>query len=266
MDIKKRLYWNGCSFLTTNEFFSEHNPLKQLFNTTTEKDKNVASFCAASPGCNNESIFRRTLIDCSKNNFDFVLIGWSHPERSLRVNNMVNLDLEKLKTESESKFIIEPLYAYINYIPSNSEDYSMLNFEPKGTDDVIFYTISLHNFFKQKGIAHLFLNMGKLDSNILWARENWLKEIDPINYLSLNEDDSILEKMQFSFTEYYAKKALKPIVKDINIRAFKSLDGNSDREYETTQWIKDVGGHLGILAFKDLSKIICNYINKNNLE
>jgi hypothetical protein len=76
----------------------------------------------------------------------------------------------------------------------------LLKFEPKGTDDTIIYTLSLHNLLNSKNIPHLFMNMGKLDSDVLSARENWLQDIDPKNYLSVNDDDTILQKMSFCFT------------------------------------------------------------------
>lgn len=271
MDIKKRLYINGCSFLYNGEsFLLKENPLYKLFVESNHPNKDLASYNASAAGSDNESIFRRTLIDCCKNNFDFAIIGWSHPERGLALENILKIDFEKLKNSSESDFfgdgsMYKKLYGYINVLPSDTNDkffYSNLKFEPKATDDVIFYTIALHHFFKSKNIPHLFLNMGKLDSDVLLARENWIKEIDVKNYLSVNDTNNILEKMQFSFTEYYAKKALKPIVKDIDIHAFKSLDGNSDMEYEISGngWIRDVGGHLGYTAFYDLFNLMHNHI------
>jgi hypothetical protein len=248
--------------ISPNYILSENSPLSKLFCSS--------SYIASGIGSNNESIFRRTLIDCSKNNFDFAIIGWSHPERSVILDKKIDVDYVKLKEESEKDFLgVAPnrgLYSYIDNIPSqNVGNYSLLKFEPKGTDDTIFYTLSLHNFFKQKGIPHLFLNMGKLDSDILFARESWLEGIDPKNYLSVDDTDDILKKMSFCFTEYYAKKAEKTIVKDLKIHEFKSLSGNSDKEYEKTGWIMDVGGHLGELAYNDLLNLICNYIIKSNL-
>jgi hypothetical protein len=272
---KKKLYWNSCSFLhadrmiSKNYILSKNSPLSNLFYPSDETNDN-ASYIASAMGSSNESIFRRTLIDCSKNNFDFVIIGWSHPERSLNLNNDVDIDHSVLKIESEKKYLGDEvnknLYGYYDKIPSDSkDDYSLLKFEPKGTDDTILYTISLHNFFKQKNIPHLFLNMGKLDSDILSARESWIYNIDPKNYLSLNNNDSILEKMKFCFTEHYAKKAKRIIVKDSDIQRYKSLKGNSDIEYEKTGWIMDIGGHLGKLAYDDLFHLMYNHISKNNL-
>jgi len=71
--------------------------------------------------------------------------------------------------------------------------------------------------------------------------------------------------MSFSFTEYYAKKAEKDIVKDSKIEEYKYLNGNSDEEYEKTGWIMDVGGHLGKLAYEDLFNKMYEHIIKNNL-
>lgn len=268
---KKRLYLNGCSFLYNGQsFLLKENPLYKIFNETNHSNKDLTSYNASAPGSDNESIFRRTLIDCCKNNFDFAIIAWTHPERTLSLYPDLKIDLEKIKKDSESNFfgddsMYKKLYGYLTLLPSDKHDvysYSKLKFEPKATDDTIFYTIALHHFFKSKNIPHLFLNMGKLDSNILSARENWINEINPQNYLSLNNNDTILQKMQFSFTEYYAKKVSKPIVKDIDINSFKSLEGNSDDEYELAGngWIRDVGGHLGYLAFYDLFQLMYNHI------
>lgn len=269
---KKKLYWNSCSFLNAEEMLSKNyilsknSPLSNLFYPfyqTCDRSSHIAS----SMGSSNETIFRKTLIDCSKNNFDFAIIGWSHPERNLIYDNS-DINFEYLKKESEKKYYNEDKrkYGYCDKIPVDVKtDYHLLKFEPKATDDTIFYTISLHNFFKQKQIPHLFLNMGKLDSDVLWARENWLQQIDCKNYLSLNDNDTILEKMKFSFTKYYADKAKKSIVKDIDIANYKRLKGNSDDEYAKSGWIMDVGGHLGDIAYNDLFNLMYNHIVKNNL-
>ena len=269
MGDKKRLYWNSCSFLYAdymlekNYILANRNILSKLF-----KDSNH-SYIASSMGSSNESIFRRTLIDCSKNDFEFVVIGWTHPERTSILDITKDLDIEKLKEESELNFLgngpNKNIHCYIDKIPSKATNPSFLKFEPKGTDDTILYTIALHNFFKQKGIPHLFLNMGKLDSNVLEARKSWLEGIDPKNYLSANNNDTILQKMSFSFTEYYAKKAEKIVVKDSEIRKYKLLKENSDEEYRKTGWVDDIGGHLGRLGYKDLFKIMHDYIIENNL-
>lgn len=275
MEKKKRLYWNSCSFLypdvmiSPNYILSEKSILSNLFYNENELgDK--SSYIASGLGSNNESIFRRTLIDCSKNHFEFVIVGWSHPERTLILNNSINLDYDKVREESEKSYLghapNRTLYGYSSMIPSgNNVNELFLKFEPKGTDDTILYTISLHNFLKQKNIPHLFLNMGKLDTNILSARESWIEDIDPKNYLSVNNDDTILQKMSFCFTEYYAKKAEKIVVKDVHIENYKQLEGNSDNDYEKTGWLSDIGGHLGNLGYEHLFDLIHNHILKNNL-
>jgi len=255
--------------ISPNYILSDKSVLSNLFYKENELDTK-SSYIASALGSSNESIFRRTLIDCSKNDFDFVIIGWSHPERSLILDNSINLQYNKLKEESEKSYLGDSpnrkLYGYTGLIPSHdSGNHLLLKFEPKGTDDTILYTIALHNFFKQKNIPHLFLNMGKLDSNVLTARESWLREINPKNYLSINSTDTILEKMNFCFTQYYAKKAEKIVVKDIDISKYNVLKGNSDREYEKNGWIMDIGGHLGELAYNDLFELMYNHITKNNL-
>lgn len=263
MDIKKRLYLNSCSFLYAdytipggNYLLSKKSILSKLF---TE-----SSYIASGLGSNNEAIFRRTLIDCSKNDFDFAIIGWSHPERTLLVDRRINIDYKILKEESDLNFLgtgpRKPTYGYIDKIPGENDEHNMfLKFEPKGTDDTILYTISLHNFFKQRNIPHLFLNMGKLDSNVLEARKSWLNGIDKKNYLSISIGDDILEKMKFSFIEHYGKKAGKIVVKDLDIHKYKFLEDNNNK------WVVDIGGHLGESAYDDLFKLIYNHIIENNL-
>ena len=70
---------------------------------------------------------------------------------------------------------------------------------------------------------------------------------------------NILEKMKFCFTKHYADKANKNIVKDIDIAKYNILEGNSDREYEKTGWIMDIGGHLGKLAYDDLFNLMYRF-------
>ena len=271
---KKRLYWNGCSFLYPDMSFekgyitSEKSPLSKLFcNISSEETDD--SYLASIIGSNNEFIFRRTIIDCSKNNFDFVLIGWSHPERSLTLDySILDIDYEKLKEDSERNFVGNSdgkIYGYQNILPSSAEDNKFfLKFEPKGTDDTILYTICLHHFLKQKNIPHLFLNMGKLNSDVLESRKSWLKDIDPKNYLSDNVDDDILQKMKFSFIEYYVKKINKKFLKDSDIHEYNKLNGSIE-EYERGGWIIDMGGHLGRMGYDDLFDKIYNHIINNNL-
>lgn len=270
--MKKKLYWNSCSFLDTEQMLSSNSPLSNIFYNIKDEETHLKSYKASIPGSSNELIFRKTLIDCSKNEFDFVIIAWSHPERALGLNlkESFQLDYNKLKLDSESQFIDQnnkgEIYCYENRVPHKAHNNQYITkFEPKGTDDTILYTISLHNFFKSKGIPHLFLNMGKLDDLVLEARYSWLQDIDSKNYLSENDSDDILNKMKFSFTKYYSEKSTKSIVKDAEIEDYKKLKGNSDSDYMKTGWIIDVGGHLGRFAFNDLFHKIHNHIIKNNL-
>jgi len=239
--MNKRLYWNSCSFLDTKSILHNTELNKLFFEKLSHK--------GSVPGSSNEMIFRRTLIDCLKNDFDFVLIAWSHPQRFVVSDTTQKLDYKKLKAESDNNFLpnqLNQLHGYNENPMANTRYAHAHKFEPKGTDDTILYTISLHNFFKQKGIPHLFLNMGKLDSNVLWARESWLSKIDSKNYLSLNDDDTILQKIQFSFTKYYIEKSGLNILNENN-------------------WVCDSAGHLGNLAIQDISNKIYEHILKNKL-
>lgn len=260
--MNKRLYWNSCSFLDT-ESILYNTELNKLF---SEKSSHKASVS----GSSNETIFRRTLIDCSKNDFDFALIAWSHPQRFIVSDTTQELDYKKLKEESYNNFFpnkLNQLHGY-NETPMSYAHYTHLHkFEPMGTDDTILYTIALHNFFQNKSIPHLFLNMGVLDSNILSARETWLKYIDDKNYISLNDDDTILQKMQFSFTKYYIEKAGLTILNEEKLHNL--LEKNNcklhDTDYFKNSWVYDFSGHLGNLAIKDISNKIYEHILKNKL-
>ncbi len=273
MDNKKRLYWNSCSFLDDSCIVDNEFELSKIFSTYHHDiTKTARSYKASIGGSSNESIFRRTIIECSKNRFDFALIAWSHPERYFIPDLTIDLDYTKLKADADSfsfptKWDDTHMYGYKSQIPHNLNDITqntnILKLEPKGTDDTIFYTISLHNFFKQKGIPHLFVNMGKLDSNILWARESWLDEIDPKNYLSLNVNDTILQKMQFSFVEHYLGLDDTPIIKDAEINRLNNLGLLNNKTNKV--YTKDESGHLSDLGYKDISKIIYNHIIDNDL-
>lgn len=264
---KKKLYWNSCSFLDNDGFINQNNSLYKIFNTEAN-----GSHRASVGGSSNESIFRRTLIDISKNHFDFALISWSHPERFFVTDIYNDLDYEKLKEDSDRKFFRtkwnESMYGYKHQIPYHNKDFAeILKLEPKGTDDTIMYTLSLHNFFKQKGIPHLFLNMGKLDSNVLWARESWIQFIDPKNYLSLNDNDTILEKMKFSFVEYFLNLGGNQFMNDKSVSILKNthnIDSISELE-NANKYTTDIAGHLSDLGYNTLANYVYEYIIKNNL-
>jgi len=265
---KKRLYWNSCSFLDTDGLISEDKSLYELF-----KPEFDGSHKASVGGSSNESIFRRTLIDISKNNFEFAIIAWSHPERFFITDIQNELDYNKLKEDGDRQLFAtkwnETMYGYRHQIPyhNNGGNTEILKLEPKGTDDTIIYTISLHNFLKQKNIPHLFLNMGKLDSDVLWARESWLQEIDSKNYLSLNDDDTILEKMKFSFVEHFLKLGENKLIKDKDVADLKKIH-KVDEIFElknTNPFTVDIAGHFSDRGYKKLDGIIYNHIIKNNL-
>jgi hypothetical protein len=274
MSNKKRLYWNSCSFLDNDCIVDEFADLSTIFSTSyPDITKIKQSYKASIGGSSNESIFRRTLIECSKNHFDFALVAWSHPERYFITDWKHELDYNKLRADADSLYFPTRwdethMYGYQSQIPHELNDIvkhtNILKLEPKGTDDTIFYTISLHNFFKQKGIPHLFLNMGKLDSDVLWARESWLNEIDPKNYLSINDNDTILQKMQFSFVEYFLKLDNGILMKDVEINRLQHL-GNLDNSKKDKIYTSDESGHLTDMGYKLISKYICDYIMKHNL-
>ncbi len=261
---KKRLYWNSCSFLDNISIIDNISPLSNVFDNSK-----YGSYKASIGGGSNEAIFRRTLIDISKNNFDFALIAWSHPERFFITDVYNNLDYNKLKEDGDRQFFAtkwnESMYGYVNQIPYHSKNGAeILKLEPKGTDDTIIYTLSLHNFFKQKGIPHLFLNMGKLDSKVIWARESWLDGIDSKNYLSLNDSDTMMEKMQFSFVEHFLELDEKSLIKDEEIKKLNDL-GKLNKSDNKKIYTCDDSGHLSELSYQTISEYFYHYIIKNNL-
>ena len=162
------------------------------------------------------------------------------------------------------------MYGYQHQIPHHSNiSNDILKFEPKGTDDTIFYTLSLHSLLKEKNIPHLFVNMGYLDSDVLTARQSWLEYINPKNYMSLNSDETILEKMKFSFVKHYLTISGNEFIKDKQIAEIKKISPdsllpiiNDDTNY---LWVTDIAGHLGQRAIVDFSNKIYNHIIENNL-
>jgi len=271
--MKKRLYWNSCSFLDT-EAILHNTALNKLFTNVENEPIDRNSYKASVGGSSNESIFRRTYIDILKNKFEFVLICWSHPERYFIVDNNVEIDYQKLKKDADEHFFKtkwdEQMYGYQHQIPHHSNiSNDTLKFEPKGTDDTIFYTLSLHSLLKEKNIPHLFVNMGHLDSDVLTARQSWLEYINPKNYMSLNSDETILEKMKFSFVKHYLTISGNEFIKDKQIAEIKKISPdsllpiiNDDTNY---LWVTDIAGHLGQRAIVDFSNKIYNHIIENNL-
>lgn len=272
--MKKRLYLNSCSFMDTYRICSEFSPLNELFNQmpTSVKWQENPSHKASLGGSSNEMIFRRTLLDILNNDFEFAIICWSHPERYLIPNTNLELDYKKLKDDGDKQLqgvrYNEPYY-YIGGIPGHgaNQNLELLKFEPKGTDDTILYTLALHNLFNSKNIPHLFMNMGKLDSNVIEARENWIKHINPKNYLSMNDNDSLLDKMSFSFVEYFINLGGTDFIKDREIALIKKEKNvnNINEILHKNPYLIDIGGHLSDLAFDVIYKLIYEHIVKYNM-
>jgi hypothetical protein len=260
--------------MDTNQIVSEHSPLKQFFNFMPHPSKfvNNPSHKASLGGSSNEMIFRRTLLDILNNDFDFVIIAWSHPERYLIPNINLKLDYNKLKEDADRKLqgvhYTDP-YCYIGGIPGHgaSRNMELLKFEPKGTDDTILYTLALHNILNSKNIPHLFMNMGKLDSNIITARENWIKHINPKNYLSMNDDDTLLKKMSFSFVQYFIELGGNQFIKDREIALInKENDVDNIKEIlHKNRYLVDIGGHLSNIAFDIIYQKIYEHIVNNKI-
>lgn len=261
--MKKRLYLNSCSFMDNAAIVKKESKLTEFFKDIPESHK------ASLGGSSNEMIFRRTLLDILNNKFDFVIIAWSHPERYLVPDINLELDCKKLKEDGDRELqgvhYSDP-YAYIGGIPGHgaNKNLELLKFEPKGTDDTILYTLALHNILNSKNIPHLFMNMGKLDSNIIEARENWIKHINPKNYLSINDSDTLLDKMSFSFVEYFINLGGNEFIKDREIALInkeKNID-NIKEILHKNPYLIDIGGHLSDLAFNIIYEKIYEHIVK----
>ena len=271
--MKKRLYLNSCSFMDNDEILADNSPLVEFFKKmpTNFKWEENPSHKASLGGSSNEMIFRRTLLDILNNDFDFVIIAWSHPERYL-TTHWEAIDYKKLKEDGDRQLqgvnYTDP-YFYVGGIPGHGGTQNMesLKFEPKGTDDTILYTLALHNILNSKNIPHLFMNMGKLDSKVIDARQNWIKHINPKNYLSMNDNDSLIEKISFSFVEYFINLGGTDFIKDREIALIKkekNID-NINQILHKNPYLIDIGGHLSDLAFDIIYKLIYEHIIKYNM-
>lgn len=272
--MKKRLYLNSCSFMDNDAILKHQSPMLKIFKQLIDDNQleENPSHRASLGGSSNEMIFRRTLLDILNNDFDFAIIAWSHPERYLIPNPSNKLNYKKLKEDGDKKLqgvhYSDPYY-YLGGIPGHAgnKNAELLKFEPKGTDDTILYTLALHNLFNSKNIPHLFMNMGKLDSNVIQARENWIKHINPKNYLSMNDNESLLDKMSFSFVEYFINLGGSEFIKDREIALIKK-EKNIDHIKEVLNknpYLTDIGGHLSDLAFDVIYKLIYEHIVKYNM-
>jgi len=251
-----------------------NSPLIEFFKRmpTDFKWEENPSHKACLGGSSNEMIFRRTMLDILNNHFDFAIICWSHPERYLAPNININLNYKELKEDGDMEFqtihYTGP-YGYTNGIPGHgiNTNFELLKFEPKGTDDTILYTLALHNLFNSKNIPHLFLNMGKLDSNVIGARQNWIKHINPKNYLSMNDDNTLFEKMSFSFVEYFINLGGTDFIKDREISLItKQKNIEHIKEIlNKNPYLIDIGGHLSDLAFSIIYKLIYDHIVKYDM-
>ena len=260
--------------MDTDRICSEFSPLNEFFKQmpTNFKWEENPSHKASLGGSSNEMIFRRTLLDILNNDFDFVIIAWSHPERYLIPDINIHIDYNELKKDGDKELQTAHYngpYGYISGIPGHgaTQTAELLKFEPKGTDDTILYTLALHNILNSKNIPHLFMNMGKLHSNVIEARENWVKHINPKNYLSMNDNDSLLDKISFSFVEYFINLGGTDFIKDREIALIKkekNID-NINEILHKNPYLIDIGGHLSHLAFDVIYKLIYEHIVKYDM-
>jgi hypothetical protein len=248
-----RLYYSGCSYLDDNGIIDDGTKLSKLFKINT-------SIRATQGGSSNEMIFKKSYLNILKNDFDFVLIGWSHPERSIRFNLGTDMDSITMKRESNSDLITSNFNNYESILPGHGNvGASQFKFEPHGTDDTIIYTTILHNLLNQKEIPHLFINMGKLNKDVIDARIGWLELINPKNYYG---SGTISDKFKFSMIEQFVNDEMNVAnISDNSVAKY----GSNEIPLELQKHIRDTSGHLNKDGYSKLSEYLYQYIIDNAL-
>ena len=244
---QKKLYVGGCSFL--------ENP-NILLNTELSDhfgpDPIVIN--AASGGSNNDAIFRKAYFSLLRNDFDFVLIGWTQVWRISKVMDVFESspEYEKLLTEESYQSILEGTQYYTAIIGNDKNYNRYSHLEPEGTDNCIMYTIILHRLMKEKGIPHLFISMGDVINYTLKARPGWLEFIDTKNYFGTGE---LKDRMSFCVTNHFQ-------------REHKKMFGENYHDSTHTHplsLIRDNANHLTDRGGRLLAKQILEHIKENGI-
>jgi len=237
----------GCSFLehpnilTNTELANHFGPDAEVIN-------------AATGGSNNDAIFKKAFFSLLRNDFDFVLIGWTQVWRISKVLDIYHpSDEYKKALTDESYSSILNTTQYYTAIIGNDKNYNRFShLEPEGTDNCIMYTIILHRLMKERGIPHLFISMGDIIPYTLNARPGWLEFIDTKNYFGTGE---LKDKMAFSITNHLH-------------REHKKMFGENFKDSTYTHAlssIRDNANHLTDRGGRILAKQILEYIKENGI-
>jgi hypothetical protein len=243
----KRLYFGGCSFLQSPNIFID-SKLNDYFGRDSEVINNAFG------GSNNDQIFRKAFFSIQKNDFDFVLIGWTQSWRIDKVLDIFDKDdgYEDRLREEASSDILKTSYFYTGII-GNDKNYSKFSHhEPEGTDNVIMYTIILHQLLKSKNIPHLFITMGELNYATLSGRSEWLKIIDEKNYFGKGK---LIDRMGMCLTDLYHDKHIDIFGKDFDESTY----------HLPNSIIRDNSCHLSENGGRILAKEILEHIIDNEI-
>lgn len=244
---QKRLYIGGCSFMQSPCLLSD-TILTDYFGRNSEVINN------AEGGSNNDAIFRKAFFDVQKNQFDFVLIGWSQSWRIDKVLDIFDKDIDyekKLSEEAESE-ILKTSHFYTGIIGNDKNYRKFSHFEPEGTDNVIMYTIILHQLCKSKNIPHLFISMGDISRTTLSGRKEWLKFIDSKNYFG---EGTLVNKMSVCTTNQYFERHAKVFGENFTDETYNAPNS----------FIRDNAYHLSMNGARILAKEILTHILNNQI-
>lgn len=242
----KQIYFGGCSFLEKPNIF-ENDVLLNHFG----KDSIVIN--NAKSGSSNDQIFRKAIFSILKNNFDFVLIGWTQCWRIDKVLDVYENTSEyrELLMEESNSSILKTSNFYSQVVANDKMYNRFCHLEPEGTDFTIMYTTILHEILKTRNIPHLFLSMGDIMPYTLEAREGWLQLIDKKNYFGTGD---LKERMSFAITNHFYNEHLK---------IFGESTGMTWTHKNSL--IRDNASHLSDNGGRVLAEMISNHIIKNKI-
>jgi len=237
----------GCSFL-------EHPNILTNTELANHFGQDAEVINAATSGSNNDAIFKKAFFSLLRNDFDFVLIGWTQVWRISKVLDVYNSSLEykKILTAESYESLLKTTEYYTAVVGNDSIGNRYSHLEPEGTDNCIMYTIILHHLMKQRGIPHLFISMGDVIHYTLNARPGWLEFIDKKNYFGEGE---LKDRMAFSITNHLYTEHKKMFGEN-----FK----NSTYTHALSS-IRDNTNHLTDRGGKILAKQILEYIKENGI-
>lgn len=243
----KRLYFGGCSFLEKPNIF-ENTVLGDYFGD----DKIVIN--NAKGGSNNDQIFRKAFFSILKNDFDFVLIGWTQVWRIDKVIDVYDIGPDyynKLKEESNASILNTSTF-YTQVVANDALHNRYCHLEPEGTDNLLMYTIILQKLLKEKNIPHLFLSMGDAMKYTLSARPGWIELIDEKNYFGKGP---LVDRISFAITNDFYKKHVEMFGKDFHDSTY----------FNPNSLIRDNANHLSTYGGEVLAKQILEHIIENKI-